>query len=138
MRNDHSHGSDIIGQRVRELETKFVKAAATVGQTRKKNVNEELRRKVEQVSSELVSSISKSRAVAVKINREKRKDQGLPDSVMELMQKLPERYRTTSGGGEFLQTKYDCRTNDITSPISTISTHYVLHVYSGHVDFSSQ
>ena len=84
-----------------------MKAAATVGQASKKCVNEELRRKVEQVAPELVSSMSKSRAVAQKINREKMKEQGvsepLPDSVKELMQNLPERYRTTSGGGEFLQ-----------------------------------
>jgi len=49
IRNGNPHGSDIIGQRVRELETEFVKAAATVCQARKKRVNEELRRKVEQI-----------------------------------------------------------------------------------------
>ena len=49
IRNGNSHRSDIIGQRVRELENELVKAAATVCQARKKRVNEELRRKVEQV-----------------------------------------------------------------------------------------
>ena len=49
IRNGNSHRSDIIGQRVRELENELVKAAATVCQAREKRVNEELRRKFEQV-----------------------------------------------------------------------------------------
>lgn len=107
VKHSHVHGSNLLEQTVREIETEFVNASATVGQTSKKRVNEELRVRVEQEAPELVSSMSKTRAVSQRINRAVKKLKGatepLPSSTAELLNKLPDKYRTTCGGGEFLQ-----------------------------------
>ena len=107
IKHKHCHGSNLLGQNVRQLESEFVKAAATVGQASKKQVYEELWVRVGQVATELVSSMSKTRAISQRINRALRKQKGISESLTistaELMNQLPEKYKTTSGRGDFLQ-----------------------------------
>ena len=108
--HDHNHGSDLLKSTAKTTEKKFILAAAMVGNPSSKRVIEEIKSDLEKNNVESTSSMSKSRAIAQAILREKNKQRGsfpvVPEHQADIVAEMPDELKKTKGGGDFLQVIY--------------------------------
>jgi hypothetical protein len=106
--HSHTHTPNLLLEAARAEEKKLIKAAATVGNSRRSEVVNRVKMNILQSSlPEAQSALRKTHAVGQAIQREKKRMLGIsgtvPKTPAEIMENLPERFKKTSGGGPFLR-----------------------------------
>jgi hypothetical protein len=106
--HEHIHAPQLRQEAARREEKRMIAAAAAVGTFSTVTVMARIKTNVERGDCpEAASSIRKSRALSMAILREKKKQLGCvgkePNTVEEIIEKLPEHYKKTATGGNFLR-----------------------------------
>jgi len=104
----HAHSSQLLKELARTEEKKLIAAAVAVGRFSTKTVCARIKMNIERGDNpEAATCVRKANALAVAINREKKKVLGVkgkePSTVEDIKANLLERFKKTSTGGVFLR-----------------------------------
>ncbi len=106
--HEHVHEPNILHETARTEEKRMIAAAALVGRVSIVEVMSKIKTNLERSDiPEAKSSMRKSKALSMAINREKKKTIGhsgtIPKTTADIIDNLPERFKTTSTGTPFLR-----------------------------------
>jgi hypothetical protein len=106
--HSHNHTPNLLKEAARAEEKKLIMAAATVGSCKRSEVINRVKTNILQSAlPEAQAELRKSHALGQAIQRERKKVLGIsgtvPKTPDDILEKLPDRFKTTSGGGPFLR-----------------------------------